>query len=334
MDKFIIRLIVIILMLSSCSSGQKSRLNINVDHINISDIKINRYGKELFEIDTNHFVKGLKDIHSKYKVFLGETLPDPSGLKPLYNFITDTSLIRINKEVQNQYSNLEFLEEELKSAFQHLKFYFPDIKLPKVYTYMSGLNFESPIQISDDAMIIALDLFLGPQFKTYHKYGLPVYITERMTANHIIVNCMKEFYFQYFRQYHQPKNFLEEIIHHAKALYFIDAMLPNTADHLKIAYSEKQFEWCKQNEHNIWALFIDKQILYSANYEVNRKFTQDGPFTLAISKEAPARIGYWIGWQILKAYMENNRSLGLYELIKEKDMQKILKLSSYKPKKQ
>jgi len=181
-------------------------------------------------------------------------------------------------------------------------------------------------------MIIGLDLYLGPNFKEYKTYGIPAYKSARMTKEHISVDCMKAYARIHLFENSKQNNFLDEIIENAKTLYFLDAMLPNKADHLKMGFTENQLNWCVQNEQNIWAFFIDKQILYSADYEITRKFTQDGPFTLAFSKEAPAMIGNWIGWQIIRSYMDKNSDLSLQDLLRETDAQKILKKSGYKPK--
>jgi hypothetical protein len=334
MDKNLIWIFVLIFIITSCFPNQKKKLDFDVSDITIPDVKIKRYGKDLFKINPDHFYKELKEIHPNYIVFLGEELPDENKLIPLYNFISDTLLQNLNEDVQNKYLNISFLEDELKRAFQYYLHYFPNATIPEVYTYISGLHFEQAIQISEEAMIIGLDLYLGYDYKTYFKYGIPTYKTARMTSNHITIDCVKELYKQLYQiNNNTPKNFLDEIIYNAKQLYFLDALLPQKDDYLKIGFTKEQIRWCNENEHNIWAFFIDKNILYSTNYEIIRKFTKDGPFTLAISKDAPANIGNWVGWQIIRAYKNNNLKITLQELLKETDSQKILKLSSYKPPK-
>jgi hypothetical protein len=333
MNKNLICILALIFIITSCSSNQKEKLDFDVSEIIISDIKIKRYGKDLFSINPDYLEKELKQIHPNYTVFLGEELSGEDKLIPLYNFISDTLLQNLNEDVQNKYPNISFLEDELKRAFQYYLHYFPNATIPEVYTYISGLHFEQAIQISEEAMIISLDLYLGPDYKTYFKYGIPTYKTARMTSNHITIDCVKELYKQLYQINNTPKNFLDEIIYNAKQLYFLDALLPHKEDHFKIGFSKKQMQWCNENEHNIWAFFIDQDVLYSANYEMIRRFTKDGPFTLAISKEAPASIGNWIGWQIIRAYKNNNPKITLQELLKETDSQKFLKFSSYKPKK-
>ena len=61
------------------------------------------------------------------------------------------------------------------------------------------------------------------------------------------------------------------------------------------------------------------------------KYTADGPFTSALSKESAPRIGYWTGWQIIKQYMDHNPEVTVEQLMKETDAQKILTKAKYKP---
>ena len=65
--------------------------------------------------------------------------------------------------------------------------------------------------------------------------------------------------------------------------------------------------------------------------EVVSKFTGEGPFTTGFVKESPARTGVWIGWNIVKKYMDKNANISLDQLMHETDAQKILSLSKYKP---
>lgn len=48
-------------------------------------------------------------------------------------------------------------------------------------------------------------------------------------------------------------------------------------------------------------------------------------------KDAPASLGKWIGWQIVRKYMEKILTVTLEKLMNESDAQKILNDSKYKP---
>lgn len=71
--------------------------------------------------------------------------------------------------------------------------------------------------------------------------------------------------------------------------------------------------------------------MYENDLKILRELTSDGPFTGAISKDCPPRIAMWVGWQIVKSYMKNNKVVTLSDLMNETDAQKILSKSKYRP---
>jgi hypothetical protein len=83
----------------------------------------------------------------------------------------------------------------------------------------------------------------------------------------------------------------------------------------------------------VWAAIIENNMLYNTSGQVLRTFMADGPFTAEFSKETPPRLGEFIGWRIFSKYMDDHPELTLQELMKERDAQKILAQSRYKPSK-
>ena len=110
-----------------------------------------------------------------------------------------------------------------------------------------------------------------------------------------------------------------------------DGLLPNVNDSLKFGYTTKQLNTCLENEKNYWGFFVKDNKLFDNDLKIVSEFTTDGPFTRAISKDCPPRIAMWIGRQIVKSYMEHNEKVTLNDLMNEKDSQKILSKSKYKP---
>ena len=329
--KSLIFLFFIIFPIFSCSFNK--RTNIDVSDVKIKDVKIKRYGKDLFEINPDNIKNELKRLVKNYKYFLDADLDDTLNLIQIHDYITDTNLIEIYNESIKKYPELNNLEDDLILAFKHYKYYFSDKNIPEVFTYISGLQYEYPVQYFDNILIIALDLYLGKDFIPYRQIGLPAYKIRRMEAGYIVTDCMKEIAEVNFLQQEPERTFLDEIIKKGKVLYFLDAVIPQTPDTVKIGFTSNQLQWCRDNEANIWKFLINNNILYSADYQIIKKFTLDGPFTAAFSKESPTRIGNWFGWQIVSTYMNNNKDVSLNELMLENNAQKILTKSKYKPKK-
>jgi uncharacterized protein YjaZ len=117
-------------------------------------------------------------------------------------------------------------------------------------------------------------------------------------------------------------------------LYLKDELLPEYNDAEKIGYLPEQITWCQENESYIWRYFIEKELLYSTDSKLPNRFTNVAPFSkfyLEIDNESPGRVGQWIGWQIVRSFMQNNK-VSMQEMIKM-DAKELFEKSKYKPKK-
>jgi hypothetical protein len=124
---------------------------------------------------------------------------------------------------------------------------------------------------------------------------------------------------------------LAQMIHNGKIAAFIDAMLPEKPDHLKIDYTPDQLEWCEDNEGEVWAYMRGEELLYKMSKLEYMKYITDAPSTPGMPPEAPGNIGSWLGWQIVKAYMEETGAT-INEVMAERSSQRIFEKSRYKPK--
>ena len=331
MKSKLIYFIFLFLFIASCINENSRSLGFDVSEIDIGDFKILRYEQDLFKINPDKVKQGLQAIQEKYQVFLAADLTDSTNINQIRDFITNPELIQAYQTIKLKFPDLNSINIELEEALKYYKFYFPDQQTPSVYTYISGFQYEYPVQISNHTMVIGLDLYLGSNYQTYHQMGIPVYKTDRMNPDYISVDCMKEIAGQLLPPPPSATTFLDEIIYYGKIMYFLDATLPNKEAHFKIGYGPEKLNWCIENESNLWAFIIDNQILFSSDYEIIRKFISDGPFTAAFSKESPARIGVWFGWQIVKSYMNHNPEITLPELFADTDSKSIFSKSKFKP---
>jgi uncharacterized protein YjaZ len=79
--------------------------------------------------------------------------------------------------------------------------------------------------------------------------------------------------------------------------------------------------------------FIEKKLLFSTDTKLNKRFLENAPFSkfyLHQDRQSPGRIGVWIGWQIVKSFMQNN-DVSLQKLLTT-DSEDIFNKSRYKPK--
>ncbi len=297
------------------------------------EIRIKRYERALFRINPDDVAKGLDSLATEFHFFIGENYSDTLNIIQIHDFITDPFIIDLYRRCNESYPNLSALENGLTTAFANLKNYFPEQENPEVFSYISGLMYESPVQYYDSVLIIALDMYLGKDFEPYRGLGLPYYKTRRMDSKHILPDCMREVVSSLIPAGTVPHTFLDYMVLQGKILYLIDLMLPDAADSLKTGYTSQQTAWCKENESNIWVFMIENELLYSTDSFIIKKFLLDGPFTTGFPPESPAMLGAWTGWQIIKSLVKNNKSLTPKELILMNDSQKLLLMSKYKPRK-
>ncbi|MDO7575639.1 MAG: gliding motility lipoprotein GldB, partial [Flavobacteriaceae bacterium] len=112
-------------------------------------------------------------------------------------------------------------------------------------------------------------------------------------------------------------------------------MLPQTSDAIKISYSQEQVDWVHDNERYMWQYFIENELLYKTQSSLFLRFIEPAPFSkfyLEIDNETPGKVGQWIGWQIVRSYMEKNPDTALEKLFETPAME-LFNQSNYKPAK-
>ncbi|MBE9469447.1 MAG: gliding motility lipoprotein GldB [Bacteroidetes bacterium] len=326
-------LIVCSLVTISC---KRNKFDVNVSKIKI-DLKVNRFDNELFSINKDSIDYYIPKIEKKYGKFfqlfnykiinIGGT-ENRNYSDYLKGFLSDFTISNVYKETEKVFQDIDDVEDDLTEAFKHYKYYFPQNNIPKIYTYISGFN--QSIVTDENLLGIGLDKYFGKKNAFYERLQLPVYLRYKMDEKFIVSDCMQAWAITEFPNNDSVDNLLSHIIYRGKIQYFIDAMLPNTPDSIKIAFKTSQLDWCNKNEKRMWIFLIENNLLFSSDYMEIKRYTDPGPFTSGFSRESPARIGIWMGWQIVKSYMDNN-NVTLKELMLNNDGQKILNQSKYKP---
>jgi uncharacterized protein YjaZ len=185
--------------------------------------------------------------------------------------------------------------------------------------------------VTDSIVLIALDTYLGTEHEFYTSFYN--YIKQNLNKGQIVSDLATAYA---ERLIYQPKRatFLEEMIYFGKQLYLKDVLIPFKEDHEKIGYYPEQYEWAQDNEFYIWQYFVEKELLYETDRKLLTRFILPAPFSrfnLELDSESPGRLGQYIGWQIVKSYMENNNT-SLQQLL-QMQATEIFNNAKFKPKK-
>jgi len=296
-------------------------------------VKIERLEDELFKAESVEEVfTFLNNNKVLKKEFLGSSqYPNDSVLAEiLFDRITDPSIAILLEETRNEFGNMEDLKAEFEDAFAFMKVYIPQAPTPKIQTLVTGFG-TSEMYISDSLIIIGLDYYIGPD-ATYRPNEYPQYILKRFRKEYIVPAVMLLLSDKYVVTDYSDKTMLADMIYYGKKYYFTEKLLPCTPDSLIIWYTTKELSDVNDNQHIIWANFLQNELLFETNHLTKEKFLGERPNTYEISAICPGRIGAWVGWEIVRKFMDDHPDVTLDALLKEADAMKIFNESDYKGK--
>jgi gliding motility-associated lipoprotein GldB len=323
--------LILITLFSSCKKEKEEcRLDEDILKTDI-DLEIIRLEKDFFSATNAEEFSYLFENHPYFaeKYLLADTYPSKEQLATeLLATHQDTLMRELYDEVMIHYPDIKGLETELTNAFKYIKHYFPEFKIPKVYTFVSG--FSSDLYIDEEMIVIGLDYFL-PADHRFQAPDLPEYISKRYEAKYIVPMIVTAISSVYNKTDLKQNSLVAEMIYYGKAYHFTKAILPCTPDEYIIGYSSEEVAACFDNEVMIWSYFVENDLLFETNPFEIRKYTGEAPATVEISPDAPGRIGRWLGWNIVDDY-QFNKDVPLRELMEDSDTEKIFKLSGYKPR--
>lgn len=300
----------------------------------VAGIQFDRYEQVMFDTPSDRLTDALRKFQSEHDNPLLNIHPDDQQyMAQLYDFVNDNTVRDIYEITQKRYGNLHWLEKELSGALKKAKSLDDDIDIDHFATFVSGYFDYSQRILTDrnsKSLLLSIDQYALGDMEKYSYFGLPLYIVELSDSVFLASDIMAEIARQY-RAMPDEKDLtmLDLMVAEGKVLYFLDKVMPRKDDRLKIRYSEEQFKWMQANEGRVWAYFIQNEMLYEKDFSRYHNFFDDAPKTNAFKDSAP-RTTHYIGWQIVRKYMENTNST-MKELFANTNSQAILQASKYKP---
>ncbi len=315
-----ILLLISILFFISCD--EKSKVEKEIEAIPM-EVKVMRLDQE-FGKATPETLAALK---KKYTVFFPQQFHDSVWIGNM----NDTIQQQLVMEIDKVFPDNSTIEGQLLPLFQHLKFYFPEFKEPTVVGVTSDVDYQHKVIVADTLLVLALDTYLGETHEFYE--NIKKYISKNLKPSQIGPDVVQA-YAQQLVSGPKKRTLLAQMVYFGKQLYLKDILLPTISDAEKMGYTDAEMQWANDNEEDMWRYFIEKELLYTTDPKMAPRFILDAPFSkfyLEIDNDSPGRVGQYIGWQMVRAYMENNDVTVPQLLILGAD--EIFKNSKYKPTK-
>ena len=269
----------------------------------------------------------LDSIKGLYPLFFPTEYPDSVWVAKM----KDTLQIAIQESVSEVFSDDELLSQQCSDLFRQIQYDFPDFAIPNVVATTSDVDYKTRVIAHQGWLILMLDNYLGTDHRFYS--GLPRYVAKNLRPEMLFSDVTAAFGRKVVATPTQ-RSFLALMIYYGKLLYLKDLWLPGVSDADKIGYTAQELKWAIENEQFIWQYFLSQEYLFSTNSRLKNRFIDPAPyskFNLELDNESPGMIGQWIGWQIVRQYVQNN-SIELGSLMRL-SAQDIYRGAKYKPTK-
>jgi len=288
--------------------------------------------------EMNTYVNSLTSTYPDFtKLFFTSVLPIYNENKEIQEgLISDPGLLKLIDTTRLVFQNIEEIEQEFDVAFKNYVFYTNDFNVPNVYTFVSGFAYQTFI-FSDgdmDGLGIGLDMFLGSGFpyKEIDKSNpsFSAYLTQYFDKKYLIRKSLLTWLDDKIAVT-KSAELLDIIIRNGKILYILEKILPNASKEVILEFQHSEYFWCLENEAALWSHLLQGDLLYEDNFSKINKLVNPSPGAPGIPKEAPGGVANYIGWRIVQDYMSRTNN-SFVELITEKDPQRILNISKYRPR--
>lgn len=349
LEKIMMRyfIFLFIILITGCNGCEPEKPLQKVEIPNeIAALKVNfkRLDSDLFSADFNQPGSVCQQLYRNYGDFFCHYVENDLMLAScqsdsvcilLKTFVQNGDIKSTHNEINKIFTpeKISEYEEQLSNAFRKWNYYFPDSIVPSIVFYQSAWN--NNIHPTDSALGISLDCYLGadnPITKKLHPEFFPQYKKDNMNENFMVADAIKGWVAHKSKHYYQPKDLLSEMIFYGKLMYVTEALVPDLPDSTMMSWNSEEINWAEKNEWSVWKEIANEKVMFQQRpFEINKWFT-DGPFTGAtnIPQDSPPQLGIWLGWKIVRQYMEANPATSLKALLEDQDNQKIL--SAFKPK--
>ena len=318
MIKPIYVLLVFVLVVMGCQNEDKVASEVNKIKL---DVKVSRFDEEFAKASPADIPSLRKDYPYLFPA------PDSVWVAKL----KDSLQIELRGEVLLEFKDFDKELVDIELLFKYIKYYFPKFSPPRIITVTNDVDYDNRIILTDSLLLVGLDNYLGEGHKYYQ--GMQKYIAEGRKREFMVSDIANAFANKIVPK-PEGRTFLAQIIYYGKILYLKDRIMPFQSDAQKINYSEDELAWAQVNEEPMWRHFIERELLYSTDNKLALRFLDPAPFSkfgLELDNESPGRLGRYVGWQIVRSFMDNNE-VSLQQLMNF-SAEEIFKKSNYKPNK-
>ena len=334
-NKIVSKSLVTLLFIFSLFSCNGQNKHVPTAVTSAEPIQINRFDKEVYKLIETGDTTLQAGINEKYpqmleifgKGVLNMQSPSmPGFFEKFRNFYSDPTLKGLYADAIRQFDNTSDIEQALGNGFAWLKACFPSLPVPAVYMHISGFN--QNVLVGENLLSISIDKYLGENHPLYQEFFYD-YQRRKMIPELIVPDYLAGWLMSEYPFAGKENVLLDRMIYEGKMKYLIQQAMPEVAPEKLLGYTEKDYNWCKENEQKIWKAIVERKHLYTPDQMTTIKYFEELP-SIFLSMDAPGNLGVYIGWQIIDKYMKTSDTTP-EALMLNNNSQEILTASKYKP---
>lgn len=296
-------------------------------------------GKEVEILRLEEIIKTLKDsaeataFLDQYPLFSEKylqrsRLPEEVNLaQDIFKLAVDPHVDTMYADVRREFPDLAWMKQDLTGLFEHIKYYYPDFYAPPIYTLVSGYGVD--LEVKDSVIVIGLEYFLSDSSR-YRPPQIPNYILRRLKKRFLVPEIGMVIADRYCKINVLDNTMMGEMMKWGRVYYFLEKTMPCLHDSLLTGHSDMELKELDKNLKTIWAHYLDKNLFFSTDFFLIKKYCDERPKVVEIGDECPGRVGRWLGWQIVRTWADK-KGKKLPEVMAETDSRKIFQESGFKP---
>lgn len=300
----------IALLISSCANDpldvDASDVKVNIGFVNMDSIWAKSNGRDFLKADADFRAR----IPEMYEYELGYCLrvgriSDTALINSLTQFKNDPFMSRVGKAIKREFKDLSSVKTELLDGFRHIKYHLPSAKLPSNIVFMNSV-FTSSAFSSQKEIGIGLERYLGEKSAVIEDLPNDMFFTwikEGMDRRYLVRDAFSSWIMTHYIP-ETDGNLAEQIIRWGKILYLTEAAIPDAPESIIPRYSEEDYNWALENEYSLWKYLVDQKMLFKIDELNKTNLLNEGPFTPGLPEKGPDRLGQFLGWRMVRKYME------------------------------
>lgn len=303
------------------------------------DIKLERIDKDLFTLSTEQIQKNFPAFSEIFysKIIQANTESGHVDEQQLNLFKQDEFIVELKSKTDSLFADMSTIEKELAASLDLFQQATGESVIPNLYTFNGGLSYQCFLfdDGGEEGVGIGLDMFLGDAFPyeqlSTQNSAFSQYITRTFNQEHLTKKVIETILDDRMGRV-KGNRLIDYMVHNGTKAYLLEQFVPFAHDSIIMEYTADQLDWCEENQAQIWSHLLREDLFYETDYRKINKLINPSPDSPGMPDAAPGRTANFIGWKVVKAFMQRYPETTVNELMAWTDSQELLDKSKYKPR--